>query len=922
MNFLELRNPEIQICGEVLKHLAQCSFPHNTTNENELSLPTTSMRTNHHSLNDNISHEPNNQVGKGYCDYDDENHQKVKAVLSVLLDSTSAGPDSFSLQNLRWDYGGGAGGGMGNWDACHYIPEPIGTTLAVLQDQVFNASMKNVYYRKKKKSKEQSETRFCTVGGITPGLKPYDTDGFLGPPIAGLCVPSVCTTDSLINLFSHGDDVTSDFFERSSLSELGVRYVSSLLRSLKYSSEMGIVCEGESGLREIDDPHDFLSYGFLFTMVLSCILVSFVLLGTISSSLFVKKKEMQKNEYPIENGSVVNQNYGSVTHKHNGSSHKFHEDKPSALMMKDDDELIAKLSDENGGHSGDFDSIVTMQDNHDSNLFIAKLIENTHRNFKYFDAKKSLYQLYHNGHKPTQSREIGINSAYNERNIVDTDTLDDEIPPSVSVSSSNCLNGMRSISMLWIIFGHTMAVQSSIGYVNPAAVLPPTGMMSSYLGSIILSARYAVDTFFFIGGYLVMSGLLKRRDHDIVTSRELKSVENVKRLTRDLGLVKSHIVISDYNDNNKNHQEQDNHTKMWIPQFLLHRILRILPTYAFVLLLWWKVGVYMGSGPFWPKFVTFVSVCDKTWYTNLLFINNIYPFKQEFGETSECMYHTWYLGVDFQLCAILTPMFLSLYLRKGFRRFTIVLEIAMVLFIILISYAFSFKYEWSAHLFDGKDTLSFDRGFYINPFFRSTPYIIGFVTAQLWHEKSRLWQNMGLTKVASVFLSFLSIGILLFLVLGTTPGKNENRPCTVWESPSTECGSGWSREKLAVFNSIMRPAWSIALAIMSLLSFNGQLWCLYSYSLLNWKGWAFFARLSFAMYLIHPLIINIWVLGGHTSKLRYSHVAFVFAFVSIVVVTVLAALVLWCLVECPAREVTKYLERWIQAKVKKSHGGR
>ena len=42
-------------------------------------------------------------------------------------------------------------------------------------------------------------------------------------------------------------------------------------------------------------------------------------------------------------------------------------------------------------------------------------------------------------------------------------------------------HGMRSISMLWIIFGHTLAVQLSVGYVNPAALLPPTGMMSSPL---------------------------------------------------------------------------------------------------------------------------------------------------------------------------------------------------------------------------------------------------------------------------------------------------------------------------------------------------------------------------------------------------------------------------------------------------------
>lgn len=41
------------------------------------------------------------------------------------------------------------------------------------------------------------------------------------------------------------------------------------------------------------------------------------------------------------------------------------------------------------------------------------------------------------------------------------------------------------------------------------AVLPPTGMIASTPAMFFFSARYAVDTFFFIGGYLVMSGMLK-----------------------------------------------------------------------------------------------------------------------------------------------------------------------------------------------------------------------------------------------------------------------------------------------------------------------------------------------------------------------------------------------------------------------------
>lgn len=88
--------------------------------------------------------------------------------------------------------------------------------------------------------------------------------------------------------------------------------------------------------------------------------------------------------------------------------------------------------------------------------------------------------------------------------------------PSVSISAWSLLCGAVFwwiISSQYYVLNQSFAlpavVQSSVGYQNPMAVLPPTGMIASTPAMFFFSARYAVDTFFFIGGYLVMSGMLK-----------------------------------------------------------------------------------------------------------------------------------------------------------------------------------------------------------------------------------------------------------------------------------------------------------------------------------------------------------------------------------------------------------------------------
>jgi hypothetical protein len=863
---------ESQVCKRVLIHLATGTTPTFIEPIPSKSDQPPSSAAAYSALSNNYT----TQDEKEYNSKTDVEHRESLTVaLSILLDSTSPGPDPLALQSLGWAYGGGGGGGMGDWDGCHYMPGSIGQTLRVLQDQVVlnlvneYSSMANLnatdYLSQEKawwlqsheveygKGYERSATRFCTIGGVTPWTIPYTKGGVLwGPPIAGVCVPSSCTADGLYTLFDgqsgFADSLlnmaTQDGFydaEQKESDHTGpptasrrFRYMSSLAQSFNAGrvSKMGVVCEGESGLPELD-LDEYRSQGYYATLALCWILFVFVILGTISSTWILSPN---KDEHEDTNGTndATKEKHDGDQSRHFENNNNNNDDKNSenmSLMNGISINSDLKTNKANyGSNSGNSDNVVTdikkdksisflgwtktipsnieSNDSSDGDYQLGNIIENEdHDNsddsnhhdphetfpllqsdkemkfisieekcgielqrsasfslserrsrrdhgmyimsysishlmlqlkskFAYFDAGQSFYEItrltredpYVDSRHQQRLRKDGETSLdpsssttglfpmYKALSRVRTRAIDPDY--TVSVSSSKCLNAMRSISMMWIIVGHTLAVQSSVGYVNPAALLPPTGMMTSPLGRMILSARYAVDTFFFIGGFLVMSGLLKRLDPAVGEVPKIEEQEQVNKwkamMTRWRIVNPKHIVIGEYvsrlrqqaasaSPANKNHGKGFK----WVIPFLLHRILRILPTYGFVLLLWWKIAVNLGDGPFWPRWATFVAQCDANAWTNMLFINNIFPRVQPFGETSECMYHAWYLGVDFQLCFFLAPIFVSLYLRDGWRVRTILLEALTIVGIITASLYCSFKYNWSAHLWDGADTGAF-----------------------------------------------------------------------------------------------------------------------------------------------------------------------------------------------------------------------
>lgn len=137
--------------------------------------------------------------------------------------------------------------------------------------------------------------------------------------------------------------------------------------------------------------------------------------------------------------------------------------------------------------------------------------------------------------------------------------------------------------------------------------------------TLVPAAYFAVDTFFWIGGFLITIGLLDQ-----------------------LPKVKSFIKF--------------------YAGCVLHRMIRIWPTYALAILIYWKIAPYLSNGPMWLTFKLLANSCSNggiAW--NLLFVDN-------FGDHGPsgidyCFGWGWYLAVDFQLFLI-TPFIMFIYFKN------------------------------------------------------------------------------------------------------------------------------------------------------------------------------------------------------------------------------------------------------------------
>lgn len=393
--------------------------------------------------------------------------------------------------------------------------------------------------------------------------------------------------------------------------------------------------------------------------------------------------------------------------------------------------------------------------------------------------------------------------------------------------SISCIHGIRFLSLTWVILGHLFAF--CIGFVDNLTTGVPD-FLQRWSFDAISNAFVSVDSFFTLSGLLV-----------------------------------SYLTVSEMKKSG---------WKLNWGLFYFHRFWRLTPPYMLVIVLIVGLQQYCGQGPLWatlqPSDKTF---CEKYWWTNLLYINNLVY------RDYVCLGQSWYLANDMQFYVVSPLMIIPFYFNKflGF--------VACGIFFlthVITTGVLSTQHKWPATLVSantGPNFQTYFQDYYETPWCRIGPYIVGIVTGYLLAtQRDRIKLNwlratIGWTVATAVALA------ALYGLHGDIGGKH---PSTV--------------EVAALYNALARSAWGACVCWVIVACVTG--WGGFVNTLLSWSPFVVLGRLTYMAYLIHINLINIYF-GNQNTLFHLTSLNISLIFMGVLVATYGISFVLMLALESP-----------------------
>jgi len=409
------------------------------------------------------------------------------------------------------------------------------------------------------------------------------------------------------------------------------------------------------------------------------------------------------------------------------------------------------------------------------------------------------------------------------------------------------LNGMRVLSMCWVICGHTF------DYFNVSPISNVFDITDSieqnYWLQTIIAGTFSIDVFFFMSGFLCA----------LTMTAQFAKIQGTGNLVK--------AVLISY----------------------AHRYIRLLPLYLLAILGSIAITPYVYSdGPLavfneWQQ-----QICANKWWHNLLYIQNF----TKIGEG--CLIWSWYLANDMQFFLI-TPLLIILFNKK---KDICLYAIGCVCCVSVISQIFVvWHYDLSvSYFYPAKGELFED--YYVRPYCRINAYLLGIVMAWAYLSWKRPEDkdskvNMYIRKWVD---SKLAVYSLMALGIAITYG------CVAlqyvfnhyWEDIRT-----WHN---VVYIIISRPIFVVGVLLAVYPAILGKEPIMYK--ILGAPFWNPLAKLTYGAYMFHVILV-ISEKSGEYHSTYYVIMRVVFFAIHIWVLSYLLSLVLTLFFEVPVAQLEK-----------------
>ncbi|XP_070574876.1 nose resistant to fluoxetine protein 6-like [Ptychodera flava] len=408
---------------------------------------------------------------------------------------------------------------------------------------------------------------------------------------------------------------------------------------------------------------------------------------------------------------------------------------------------------------------------------------------------------------------------------------------STSQGSRNigCLNGIRVLSMFWVILYHHWLMVGSwpLTINNPRYVHEV--VEKRWASQVLYTGRHGVEAF------LVLSGLL-------VAYLTLKQIE----------------------------KRGGPHRFNWL-LFYVHRYWRLTPVYAFCLMIYSTLTLHMGNGVWWNYWYDRHQTCQDRWWANMFYFHNLYPFPG--SHRGMCMVWTWYLSLDMQLF-IISPIFIVVF-YKSWIGGTVLSVITSV-----VSLASTAYIEYIRGTSLPGDPVPYreselEPGYwlYTKPYHRIPQYLIGIALGYILFKLKG--KKIKINKIVNCVLWCCAAAVALAVVYGPYSSDDSYR-VPQWAA--------------VMYLTLFRFAVSLCVGWMIFACATGNGGPVNS--LLSWSGWLPLSKINYCSYLVHMIVIYLYFTGSETLW-HYTDFHFGLEYLGVLAVTYSVAFITATAVEVP-----------------------